>query len=130
NNAARAASPGEIRGSVIEAGTNHGIADTEITVRLMGPRVIGQVITNKELAKINTDGQGNFRYQPPEFGEYILMARKDGYTAMSGNPMRGAPSTQINVILDADHPSRQVQFLLGSEGQLTGRVVDDETGQP
>jgi hypothetical protein len=122
--------PGEIRGSVIEPGTNHGIADTEITVRLMSPRVTGQVITTKELAKITTDGQGNFSYQPSEFGEYILMARKDGYTAMSGNPMRVAPSTQINVTLDGDHPSRQVQFSLSREGELTGRVIDDETGQP
>src|ERR1700730_6369018 len=122
--------PGEIRGSVIEPGTNHGIAEVEIAVRFKTPGAIYSPLTLKEVAKITTDDQGNFRFQPQEFGEYILQAHKDGYSAMSGSPMRGGLSTQISVTLDRDHPSRQVNFLLGREGELSGRLVDDETRQP
>ena len=116
----------EIRGVVIEPGIEHGVPDADIAIYEMGGTPItpfgNQAQTIKRLvSRVTTDSQGKFRFQPEQFGDYQVIASKEGY---SGN------ATRANVTLSADHPSREVRFLLGRTGEITGRVVDDETGEP
>ena len=107
----------EIRGGVIEPGIEHGVPDADIAIYELGP---GRSLGNLS-GRVTTDSQGKFRFQPAQFGDYQVIASKQGY---SGN------ATRANVTLNAGHPSREVQFLLGRTGEITGRVVDEETGEP
>ena len=100
----------EIRGVVIEPGIERGVADAEIAI----------FDETKQAGKITTDGQGKFLFHPERFGVYRVVASKDGYGG----------ETSINVTLSADHPNREVGFRLGRTGEVTGRVVDEETGEP
>lgn len=117
----------EVRGVVIEPGTNHGIEEAEITVWKMGPSVLGQPMKRDEIAKLTTDAQGAFVFKGSDFGEYVLIATKEGYSPLSGTFMRGLSSSQVNVILDKDNASREVQFSLGRRATVTGRIVDADT---
>ena len=44
--------------------------------------------------------------------------------------MRHTPSNQAHVKLDKEHSSAEARFVLVRAGELTGRVVDAETGKP
>ncbi|MBZ5634331.1 MAG: carboxypeptidase regulatory-like domain-containing protein [Acidobacteriia bacterium] len=113
----------EIRGVVIEPGIEHGVPDAEIAVYELGGTPLTGLGRNirRQAGRVTTDSQGKFRFQPEQFGEYQVIASKEGY---SGN------AAGANVALSADHPSREVRFLLGRTGEITGRVVDEETGEP
>ena len=119
----------EIRGVVMDPGTNHGIEAAEVTIRKMPPRVIGQPIRAEEAGKLKTDAQGSFVFLPDEFAEYVLTVQKEGFSALMGVAV-GIPSTQINVIVDKERPTREVRFLLGRPGEITGRLVDYDTRAP
>lgn len=106
----------EIRGVVIELGIEHGIPDVDITIfEAKGADI------RRQAGKVVTDSQGKFRFRPEQFGEYQVTANKGGY---------GGNVTRANVTLSADHPSREVTFVMGRTGELTGGVVDEETGEP
>jgi hypothetical protein len=116
----------EIRGVIIEPGTEHGVPDADIAIYELGGTPItpfgNQAKTLKrKVGTVTTDSQGKFRFQPEQFGDYQVIAGKEGY---SGSV------TRANVTLNADHPNREVRFLLGRTGEITGRVLDDETGEP
>ena len=116
----------EIRGVVIEPGVEHGVPDAEIAIFELGGTPStpfgNQAQTLKRLAgNATTDSQGKFLFQPEQFGDYQVVASKEGYSGKA---------TRDNVTLSADHPSREVRFLLGRTGEITGRVLDEETGEP
>jgi hypothetical protein len=116
----------EIRGVVIEPGIEHGVPDADIAIFELGGTPLtpfgNQAQTLKrKVGGVITDSQGKFRFQPEQFGEYQVIASKEGYSD-------NAPRT--NVTLNADHPSREIRFLLGRTGEITGRIVDEETGEP
>jgi hypothetical protein len=106
----------EIRGVVIEPGIERGIPEVDITIfEAKGPEI------RRRASQVVTDSQGKFRIRPEQFGEYEVTAIKGGY---------GGNLTSAHVTLSADHPSREVTFVMGRTGELTGLVVDDETGEP
>jgi len=110
-----ATKPG-IRGLVIEPGIEHGIPEVDITIfEAKGPNI------RRQAGKVVTDSQGKFEFQPEQFGENQVIASKEGYSGKA---------TRANVTLSADQPSREVRFQLGRTGEIIGRVVDDETGEP
>lgn len=118
------ASPPEIRGTVVEGGTNLPIANAEITISILeGYRL-------KEVTKTNTDTSGAFRVGIDKLREYSVRAEKPGYTYDGTNPMRHSPSNQAHVKLDKEHSSAEARLVLFRAGELTGRVVDAETGKP
>src|ERR1041385_9008838 len=92
----------EIRGSVVESGVNHGVADAEIRVYSRS-RVVGAPEEGAFVGKTSTDSQGAFRIQVENFGDYIVTGAKDGYTAVGGNPSHER-STSTEVVLGKDHP--------------------------
>jgi len=116
----------EIRGVVIEPGIEHGVPDADIAIYELGGSPVtpfgNQAQTLKRrVGGVTTDSQGKFRFQPEQFGDYQVIASKEGY---SGN------ATRASVTLSAGHPGREVLFLLGRTGEITGRVLDDETSEP
>ena len=116
----------EIRGVVIEPGIEHGVPDADIAIYELGGTPLtpfgnqAQTI-NRKIGQVTTDSQGKFRFRPKQFGEYQVTAIKGGY---------GGSVTRANVTLSADHPSRELTFVMGRTGELTGGVVDEETGEP
>jgi len=119
----------EIRGVVVEAGTNLPLADAQVTVITVSktPAAFDDLPT---AAKIATDAQGAFRVSLDRFGNYLVQVEKAGYTDDGKNPIRNSPSNQYRVTLDNAHPAAEARFALARAGELTGRVVDDETGNP
>jgi len=113
---------GVISGVVMEAGLNQPVPDAEITVA----EYTFQPSKYNEVAKGKTDLQGAFRIEVDKFANYLVRARKPGYSESTGS-LGGA---QEQVLVDKDHLSHTVRFVLSRTGEITGRVVDDETGMP
>ena len=120
----------EILGVVTEAGINHGVAEAEIIIQQMTPGAVVSPLSLKEVGRLTTDSQGKFSFHPEKLGEYMVRVNKEGYKGMAGNPLRAGLGTQANVVLNSDHPAREVRFVLGRPGELTGQVLDEDTGQP
>jgi protocatechuate 3,4-dioxygenase beta subunit len=121
--------PIEIRGVVLEAGTNQPVADAEVTVDSLPGRPIAMSDLPR-VAKTATDSRGTFRITLDKFDTYVVRASKEGYTDDGKNPMRHSISNQLEVKLDKDHSSVDARFTLARPGELRGRVVDDDTGKP
>ncbi len=111
-----------ISGVVMEPGVNQPVADAEITVA----EFVRQPYKYTEVAKSKTDLQGAFHFELDKFATYIVAAKKQGYSESTGS-LGGA---QEQVVVDKDHLSHTVRFALSRTGEITGRVVDDETGMP
>ncbi len=125
-----ALAPGqEIRGVVTEPGTNHPVEGAEVRISKMPERVLGQPIRTTAVGTVTTNAQGAFQFEVQDFGEYVVIVQKEGFTGTTAM-FQGAPSTQANVVLTEEHPSRDVQLLLGRAGEITGRIVDADTGAP
>jgi len=111
-----------ISGVVMEPGVNQPVADAEITIA----EFEFQPHKYNEVAKGKTDLQGAFRFEVDKFSNYLVTAQKPGYSESTGS-LGGA---QEQVMVDKDHLQRTVRFALSRNGEITGRVVDDETGMP
>jgi len=118
--------PLDVRGSVVEGGSggNFPVASATITVSVL------QGYDWKEIRKLATDPSGAFAVRIDNPGEYLVRAEKPGYTDDGRNPVRHSLSNQARVSLDKERPSASVRLVLVSEGELTGRVVDADTGKP
>lgn len=119
----------EVRGKVVESGTNHGVPEAEVEVRrvaALSPGVTGA----KSIAKLKTDFQGEFVYKTPDYGDYHITVWKEGYGSTAS---QGAPPNMFSMVslsLNKDNPNRDVQFTLQRRGTLTGRIVDADTNEP
>lgn len=120
----------EVRGKVVESGTNHGVPDAEVEVRReirLSPGVSGA----KSIAKLKTDFQGEFVFKAPEYGDYNITVWKDGYGS-AGKDRAAAPNmfSMVTLSLNKDTPNRDVQFTLERRGTLSGRILDADTNEP
>lgn len=117
----------QIRGTVLESGAGFGIAGVQVSLYLQDQK--DPVMT------IATNTTGGFDFQPPGFGHYTVKITADGYRpAPPQNTRIGDPTliigSQANVVLTRGNPSEDLHFFLERPAELTGRVIDDETGQP
>jgi Carboxypeptidase regulatory-like domain len=110
----------EVHGVVRETGTNIPLEGVEVTVSTRA----------SEAGRATTDAQGAFRVGVNNLGTYFVRAGKEGYTDDGKSTIRGAASNQREVTLDKNNPVGAVRLSLAREGQLTGRVVDKDTGKP
>jgi len=116
--------PLEIRGRVVESSANIPIDGAEITVSVL------ETYHWRAAKRSTTDPSGNFQLRIETAGEYQVRAEKPGYTYDGTNPIRHTPSNQERVQVDQEHPSAAVRLVLVSAGELTGHVVDADTGKP
>jgi len=111
-----------VSGIVMEAGIDRPLADAEVSVA----EFVRQPYKFTEVAKGRSDASGAFRFEVDKAATYIVRASKPGYTD-DGTSLGGA---QAQLVLDKEHPVRDARFSLVRPGELTGRVVDDETEMP
>jgi len=108
----------EISGIVLEQDLKQFIPDAEITIYFNG----------SEVGKVTSNYQGAFRFQGTEFGVYSLRTRKPGY-GYPGEPLFGSGAvTQVN--LDRKRPSREITIALSRVGEVRGRMIDADSGEP
>src|ERR1035437_5649072 len=114
-----------IRGLVSELGTTQPVADAEISISFLGaeqPQIINPAALQKPLATAKTDVMGAFAFRLEDTGYYIVSVKKAGYNS--------AGPTAQTIALTTTAPSREVRLILSRPGQLTGSVVDADTGKP
>ncbi|HWQ52223.1 MAG TPA: carboxypeptidase-like regulatory domain-containing protein [Bryobacteraceae bacterium] len=117
----------EIRGVVIEAGTNQPVAHADITLEYYGLRRI-LPSSPKLTMTIKADFSGAFAFRPADVGDFNVRAKKDGYQELMA--MSPTQSSQQNVTLTKAQPVKEVHLMLSRPGQITGVVVDEETRKP
>jgi hypothetical protein len=121
----------EIRGVLVEAGVLQPISDAEVSlVRLSngGPRIVSAFIPKDVVQTTKTDSGGAFRFEVGDLGNYSLEVKKEGYGA--AGPIWEGYRTSATVTLDKQHLKREVRFLLARPGEITARIVDEETRAP
>jgi hypothetical protein len=118
----------EIRGTVIEAGTNRGLADVEIKVNFEAP-ADGR---SREVGKITTDARGAFHFQPEEVGAYYFEPTKAGYAQEPDEDYEFPVGfgKAVAAYPDDKAPRPELRFILGRSGIVTGRIVDWDSGEP
>jgi protocatechuate 3,4-dioxygenase beta subunit len=119
----------EIHGVVLEAGTNLPVAGANVTIVVM-PGTPTPISDPEEAGKTTTDDRGEFRVTLNKFATYLVRAEKAGYTDDGKTTLYQAPTNQLRTTLDKDKPTASARLLLTRSGELTGRVVDAETGKP
>lgn len=117
-----------IQGTVVEFGTNRGLAGAQVLLT-------GDGIDVRTPPHQTSDSQGNFRFELEKVGHYNVTVQMEGYRAMANFLPASAAgpvpvSTVARVVLTTGYPSENLQFILLRTAELTGRVVDAETGQP
>lgn len=119
----------EIRGVVTEYATLVPIPEVEISVM----RMPENSFTRKPpevIAKTITDANGAFHLELGDFAAYVITAAEADWSPV-GNPLRlSERNNSVTVSLDKEHPRREVNFRLARESRITGRVLDDDTGEP
>jgi hypothetical protein len=117
----------EIRGTVVELGTNQPIPSAVVTLSIKGPRPINGGWEPDASKSVRTDFAGAFAIELGKVGAYRVDAKAEGYKG--GQTVSGSRSYE-EVTLTSDNPTAQVRLLLYRPGGLSGHVVDDETGEP
>ena len=118
----------EIRGVVLEPGTNQPVVEAEVTLSVQGP---GPIRINggwqrDDARKATTDHSGAFTLLLEKPGAYRVEAKRPGYVPSEAS---GA-SDYAELTLTAEKPTAEVKLFLTRPGQLTGSVVDEETSKP
>jgi hypothetical protein len=119
-----------IQGTVVEFGTNRGLPGAHVVLT-------GDGIDVRIPPQQTTDSQGNFRFELQKFGHYAVTVQMVGYQAM-GTSFPDMPSITgpmpvpmlNNVVLTSGYPVENLRYSLVRTAELTGRVVDEETGKP
>ena len=118
----------EIKGRVIEAGLEIGIAGAEVT--LIEFVLVDKEVTRSTFATAFTDSNGAFRFQPLRLGNYYVEVKKDGFQGTSTVPGLiggdGSDTTEAAVTLSRERPSQEVRFAMIRPGEITGRVLDED----
>lgn len=124
----------EIHGTVAEFGTHYGIAGAQVELLLDGQ--------TQPVLTATTDSQGAYDLHPAAIGHYIVRVQVEGYKSAQGAEFPGAAilfaaqsvarpaSTETRVVITNGNPREQADFTFVRPGELRGRVVDEETGQP
>ncbi len=127
--------PFEIRGALIEPGVDHPIVGADVTIytEIHEPR---RPIQRVALQTVQTNAQGRFRFRPDQPGAYVINTEAEGYARsplLLTNPQPNVTmfgGFQATVRLSEEAPSVELAFSLVRSGEITGTLVDAETGEP
>ena len=114
----------EIHGVITEAGTHYGIAGLQVVLTLDGQPASTASTTV-------TDSQGAFHFHPDAFGHYKVEVKLGEYRIMPSlvNLDQNFQNPATVIITHGD-PSESANFTLARPAEITGRVIDEETGLP
>ncbi len=111
----------EIQGTVIEYGTHLGLSGVQVILLKNGEK--------DPVRTTATDSQGAFRLHPDDFGHYTVKVALDGYS-LAPPDLSNISASSGAVVLTTGNPKDELHFTLVRPGEITGRVVDEETGEP
>lgn len=118
----------EIRGVVLEPGSNVAVPDAEVMlfVQEPGPIKLNGGWKTEPTSKGKTDSAGSFSFSLDKPGAYRVEAKKTGYSA----PGTSATPNFVELKLTEAKPVAEARLYLVHPGEITGHVVDDETREP
>ena len=111
----------EIQGTVVEYGTHLGLSGVQVILLKNGEK--------DPVRTTATDSQGAFSFHPGEFGHYSVKVALDGYS-LAPPDFSNISASSGAVVLTTGNPKEELQFTLVRPGEITGRVVDEEAGDP
>ena len=122
------ASQPEIRGVVLEPGSNVAVPDAEVLlfVQEPGPIKLNGGWKTEPSSKGKTDSAGSFSFSLDKPGVYRVEAKKTGYSA----PGTSGAANFVELKLTEAKPVAEARLYLVHPGEITGRVVDEETREP
>jgi hypothetical protein len=117
----------EIRGVVLEPGTNQPVASAEIALFTQtGDKVKRNGGWKSEPErKTRSDSDGTFHFAPETTGAYRVEASRPGFL----DPGLPTPAYSEIGLTDAK-PVAEVKLYLVQPGRLTGTVIDEDTRKP
>src|SRR5271165_2008016 len=113
----------EIRGAIREAGTGYGVAGLQVSLTLDGQPSSTASVTV-------TDGQGVYVFHPNDFGHYQLRVNMEGYKIASTMSVEQNINNPTLVVITHGNPSEVLNFNVARPAEISGRVIDEETGMP
>lgn len=118
----------EIRGVVLEPGSNVAVPDAEVMlfVQEPGPIKLNGGWKTEPTSKSKTDFAGSFSFSLDKPGAYRVEAKKEGYSA----PGTSGASNFVELKLTEAKPVAEARLYLVHPGEITGRVVNEETREP
>jgi hypothetical protein len=123
---------GEIRGTVTEDGTSRPLMGALVTLRDAAPAgsltTAAAFATQEPRAKTLTDSAGHFAFTVRPLGAYRIDVSKEGFGRV-GPLLRQKPSW-AEVMLDAAHRTRILQFTLGAPGRIRATFLDADSKLP
>ena len=127
-NAATPPAQPEIRGVVLEPGSNVAVPDAEVLlfVQEPGPIKLNGGWKTEPSSKSKTDYSGSFSFPLDTPGQYRVEAKKAGHSA----PGTSATPSYLELTLTAAKPVAEARLYLVHPGEITGRVVDEDTREP
>jgi len=111
----------EIQGTVVEYGTHLGLSGVQVILLKNGEK--------DPVTTTATDSQGAFSLRPGDFGHYTVKVAMDGYN-LAPPDLSNISASSGAVVLTTGNPKEELHFTLVRPGEITGRVVDEETGEP
>jgi hypothetical protein len=118
----------EIRGVVLEPGSNVAVPDAEVMlfVQEPGPIKLNGGWKTEPTSKGKTDSAGSFSFSLDKPGAYRVEAKKTGYSA----PGTSATPNFVELKLTEAKPVAEARLYLVHPGEITGHVVDEDTREP
>jgi protocatechuate 3,4-dioxygenase beta subunit len=114
----------EIHGVITEAGTHFGIAGLQVLLTLDGQPA-------STASTVVTDSQGAFSFHPNDFGHYKVEVKLEAYrTVRDPSHIDRNLGNPAVVVVTRGNPSEEVSFTVARAAEITGRVIDEETGLP
>jgi hypothetical protein len=121
----------EIHGSVIEPGTLQPVGEAQVLIfKPAAEFALLNFSSANALAQTTTDANGKFRFSVARFGSYRVEVKKEGYRPTASFAIGPGLSDVATVNVTAEHPIKQVHLMLARPGQVSGRLVDEETRKP
>jgi len=117
----------EVRGTIVESGTNTPIPGVEVTISEFGPNA-EKITVNKAVASTFTDAKGAYSLKPGHLGDFSILAKKEGYSVAHADGVIFA-NPERRFILNAATPVQNLEMLLTRPATITGRVIDRD-GNP
>jgi protocatechuate 3,4-dioxygenase beta subunit len=120
----------EIRGKVIEPGLQQPIQEADVklfTLPAEGAYVISAAVPREPLQSSKTGPDGSFSFEVQKPGRYRVEVSKEGYSSLGGPLGREFAST-ATIDVSKDSPPRELRLFLSQPAELTGRVIDHQTG--
>jgi hypothetical protein len=103
------------------------VSDAEVTLFRVPQGIVSAVNSLSVVSSTKTDALGGFRFRVDQAGSFVIRVRLEGYVGV-GFPLLGR-SDQIRVLVTAGN-SQHVKLSLARPGELQGRFIDRESGNP